>query len=274
MIKWFKKNWKKIVGISILVATVIALGALTVLDVPKGPEPVVVEEQIVVDYDQAMDATVILIGGWSMTSGVIISPDGYILSCAHGGPPELVYALTYYDDMEMRLILKYDVEIVFMDRDLDIGIYKISDPKSLDREWAYAPISMKNLEVSQDVFSVGCPLGNPFYLSWGKMIKDLYQPTTGQGYWVHSCSTNQGNSGGPLFNMKGEVVGINVFMYCALATMAGYVPLIDGCMAIKINDFMPAIWGIIETHKNLQIKVNEFEIAQKHINNLDRKAPN
>lgn len=229
-------------------------------------------EVVKVDYKLNKDATVIIIG-FGMTSGTVITPDGYVLGCAHGGVAQYAYAVQYYDDMDMPLILKMEVDTVYLNKEIDLGIFKISDPRNPDRVWDYVPVGMADLEVSEDVFSVGTPLGRPFYISWGKMIQDAYRGDTGEGYWLHSCSTNMGNSGGGLFNMRGELVGVNVFMFAALPTMAGYIALVDGCYAVMINDFMPAIWGIIEVHRNLQENKVDFVAAQKHLNDLRRSKP-
>lgn len=222
------------------------------------------------DYKQAEDSVVILIHKYGMTSGVVISEDGYVLSCAHAGPPMEAYAKQFFDDMETALITKCEkIEVVYFDKDLDIGIYKITDP----RYFAVAKISEREVEKGEDLFSVGTPLGAPYYISWGKMIKYLYRPRIGTPYILHSCCGNMGNSGGPLFNMDGELVGINVLMYAAIPTMSGYVALIDGLLAIRVRDFFPAIEGIIQTHRNLQVSLNELKAAQRHIDEIERERP-
>jgi len=242
-------------------------GVLIVLAVLLG---CATSSNLVPDYKQAENSVVILIHNYGMTSGVLISEDGYVLSCAHGGVPQKAYAKQFFDDMEMALITQCEkIEVVFMDKDLDIGIYKITDP----RHFAAAKISDKEVKKGEDLFSLGTPLGAPFYLSWGKMIKHLYRADIGIPYILHSCCGNMGNSGGPLFNMDGELVGINVFMYAALPTMAGYVALIDGMLAIRVKDFLPGIEGIIQTHRNLQVSLDELATAQKHIDEIERERP-
>lgn len=220
------------------------------------------------DYIKAENSVVIIVHEYGLTTGVLISEDGYILSCAHGGEPKFVYAKQYYDDTRFPLITKTeDVYTIFRDLNLDVAIYKTVD----SRIFVPSKISNKPLKKGDDVFSIGNPLGQPFYLSWGKMLKDVYDADIGLGYIVHSCSGNQGNSGGPLFNRRGEVVGINVLMQAAIPTYAGYVPLLDGMIAIKINDLLPGITGIIETHRRFQQTVKEFDVLEKHIEELEAK---
>jgi len=265
-----KDFWVKnrgLIGFIAVIFIVAVVGGLAGYSIEEIIEP------SLTDYEQAKNSTVILLGGHSLASGVIISPDGYVLSCAHGGIPEAVYSLEYYDDMDMPLIVKRDVITIYHDRGLDLSIHKIVDWENPDRVWAYSPLSADIVEIGEDVFSIGCPLGGAYYISWGKIISEKFSWDIGEAYWLHSCSANQGNSGGPLFNMKGEIIGINVYLYGALPTMAGYVPLIDGCLAIQVSDFIPAIEGIIATHRLLQLQLDEHAIADKRIKNLNRSRP-
>ena len=219
-----------------------------------------------VDYRLAEDSVVILTHEPGLTSGVLLTEDGYVLSCAHGGAPKYAYAKLYYDDMDMPLIVKCEnIEVVYLDTTLDVGIYKITD----ERKFACAAIADKAPVQGEDVFSIGTPLGAPYYISWGKLIDLLYNSRTGLGYLLHSCSGNQGNSGGPVFNMKGEIVGINNYMYAAIPTFSGYVPLIDGMIAVDVTTLSPGIWGIIEVHRVLKTKLDEFAIADKHLEELN-----
>jgi len=225
---------------------------------------------LVPDYKQAEDSVVILIHDYGMTSGVVITEDGYILSCAHAGKPKQVYVKTYFDDMDMALIIRCDqVETIYIDNDLDIGIYRIID----DRKFVWSRIAETNPEQGGEVFSLGTPLGSPYYISWGKIIKTLYNFDIGLGYFLSSCSGNAGNSGGPLFNMDGEIIGINVSLYAAIPTMAGYVSLIDGMLAVRVTNLTPAIWGIIDVHRAFREVLEEFAVAEKHIEELVRDRP-
>ncbi|MDP3064481.1 MAG: trypsin-like peptidase domain-containing protein, partial [Chloroflexota bacterium] len=70
------------------------------------------------------------------------------------------------------------------------------------------------LEVGQPVLLMGSPLGEPGTVTTG-IVSALHRTETYEGYTVRDmvqfdAATNRGNSGGPLFNSKGEVVGIAV----------------------------------------------------------------
>lgn len=273
MKNWLKSNWLPMTIGLVTVLLVVSISFLTTRSAEV--EPVLVEEVTVErSYQDALNATVIIMHEHAMTSGVIISPDGYVLSCAHGGAAKAVYTLDHFPGMEQGLILKKEATTIYLDRAMDLSIIKITDPKDPDRIWPYAPVSfLGNLDVGEEVFSVGVPLGAPYYLSWGRVIDQKWRILTGESYWLHSCSTNQGNSGGPLFNMAGEVVGINVFMYRIIPTTAGYVSLIDGTFAVDISDFLPAMWGLIAVHKNLELNKVDFKKAEKILKELERTRP-
>jgi len=199
-----------------------------------------------------------------MTTGVFITEDGYILSCAHSqGAIQGIYVQTYYDDMDMPLLIRHDASLVYEWKEGDLSIYKIKE----DGPWPYAKIAKEAPEIGDDVFSIGTTLGFPYYMSWGKTIDHRYY-TWGLGLMLHSCSGNMGNSGGPVFNDKGEIVGINVSMFAAISTWAGYVPLVDGLWAVRLTQVEEMIWAVIATNENFQEIVDEFAIAQKHIDEL------
>ena len=138
-------------------------------------------------------------------SGVIISSDGYILTCAHVVDGASTITVTI-DDKD------YSATLVGEDTTSDIAVVKI-DATGL------TPATVGDsdgLKVGQNVMAVGNPLGELGGTVTGGMISALNRSVTIQG----SSSTNTmsliqmdasvspGNSGGGLFNMSGELVGI------------------------------------------------------------------
>ena len=138
-------------------------------------------------------------------SGVIISSDGYILTCAHVVDGASTITVTIGDK-------DYTATLVGEDTTSDIAVIKI-DADGL------TPATVGNsdsLKVGQSVMAVGNPLGELGGTVTGGMISALNRSVTIQG----SSSTNTmsliqmdasvspGNSGGGLFNMNGELIGI------------------------------------------------------------------
>ena len=147
-------------------------------------------------------------------SGVIISEDGYILTNYHvvedadqGGYPVEVMM---YDETA------YDAEIVGYDKDNDIALLKI-DAVGLN---AAQLGDSENLTVGQTVYAVGNPLGELSYTITGGMVSATDRTITTESnvavnMFQIDAAVNSGNSGGPVYNSAGQVVGIVTAKYSA-----------------------------------------------------------
>ena len=169
-------------------------------------------------------------------SGVIISSDGYILTCAHVVDGASTITVTIGDK-------DYTATLVGEDTTSDIAVIKI-DADGL------TPATVGNsdgLKVGQSVMAVGNPLGELGGTVTGGMISALNRSVTIQG----SSSTNTmsliqmdasvspGNSGGGLFNMNGELIGIvNAKSSSSDAEGLGF--------AIPINDAIKVAQELLE----------------------------
>jgi len=141
----------------------------------------------------------------SLGSGFIISADGYILTNAH-----VVQAA---DEITVRLTDKreFKARIIGSDRRTDIALIKI--------EATGLPVvkfgDPSRLRVGEWVVAIGSPFG--FDNTVTKGIVSAKGRSLPQETFVPFIQTdvavNPGNSGGPLFNMRGEVVGINSQIY-------------------------------------------------------------
>jgi len=140
-------------------------------------------------------------GGNSLGSGFIISSDGYILTCAHvvADAREIIVRLN--DRRE------YVAKLVGADPRSDVALLKIS-AKNLPRVTLGNP---NRLSVGEWVLAIGSPFG--FVNSVTSGIVSAKNRTLPRENYVHflqtDVATNPGNSGGPLFNLRGEVIGIN-----------------------------------------------------------------
>ena len=169
-------------------------------------------------------------------SGVIISSDGYILTCAHVVDGASTITVTIGDK-------DYTATLVGEDTTSDIAVIKI-DADGL------TPATVGNsdsLKVGQSVMAVGNPLGELGGTVTGGMISALNRSVTIQGSSsVNSMSLIQmdasvspGNSGGGLFNMNGELVGIvNAKSSSSDAEGLGF--------AIPINDAIKVAQELLE----------------------------
>ena len=152
-------------------------------------------------YEKANPAVVMIrgINGWG--SGFIISTNGYNVTNAHvvAGQPAVVTVMMADGKTEMPA----DVVGFALDG-LDLALIKINRPQKFP---TLAPGNSKSIRVGDSVYAIGTPLAefnqNTFTAGMVSGIRE-------DSRWIqHNAAINQGNSGGPLLNDKGEVIGIN-----------------------------------------------------------------
>lgn len=146
-------------------------------------------------------------------SGVVFTEDGYILTNAHvvDGAEKLIVEVNDYN--KAGVTYEYEATVVGSDESTDIAVIKISR----DEPFVAAIIGDSNtLKVGQDV----CAIGNPgvtgdvmFEHTMTKgIISGLNRVSLSEGYSLSLIQTdtaiNSGNSGGGLFDMYGNVVGV------------------------------------------------------------------
>jgi serine protease Do len=138
-------------------------------------------------------------------SGFIVSPDGYILTNAHvvSTATEVVVALSDRREFEAKVVgfdVRTDVAVLKVEA-RDLPVVRIGDPSKLKPgQWVVAigsPFGMQNSVTAGIVSATSRTLPN-----------DGFVP-----FIQTDAAVNPGNSGGPLFNLQGEVVGINSQIY-------------------------------------------------------------
>lgn len=136
-------------------------------------------------------------------SGFIISDDGYIMTNAHvvDGADEVFVALN--DKREFK------AKVIGMDKRTDVAVVKI-DAKGLP---AVREGNVDDLKVGQWVIAIGSPFDLENTVTAG-IVSAKYRDTGDYLPFIQTdVAVNPGNSGGPLINMAGEVVGINSQIY-------------------------------------------------------------
>ncbi len=143
-------------------------------------------------------------------SGVLINADGYAITNAHVIQGETNLRVTVWlplPDGTLKRTVIEDVEIVAVNNHIDLALLAISDSELVDR-LVYARLEAEeSIEVGQIVFAIGNPLGLERTMSQG-VISTTQRSFDGLSYIQTDTAVNPGNSGGPLFNTRGEVVGI------------------------------------------------------------------
>ncbi len=161
-------------------------------------------------------------------SGFIISADGTILTNAHvvDGAQEVTVKLT--DRREFK------AKVVGSDKQTDIAVLKIG-AKDLPTVKIGNPAAVK---VGEPVLAIGSPFGFENTATSGivsaksrSLSNDTYVP-----FIQTDVAVNPGNSGGPLFNLKGEVIGINSQIYTKSGGFQGLSFAIPIDVATRVED--------------------------------------
>jgi len=169
-------------------------------------------------------------------TGVIVSEDGYILTNAH--------VVKDADEVSVQLLDKreFKAKIVGTDPKTDLAVLKIEaddlHPAKLG--------DSDELKIGQWVIAAGNPLGLSYTITAG-IISATGRADIGvaeyEDFIQTDCAINRGNSGGPLVDLKGRVIGINTAI---LSEGGGFMGI---GLAIPINMAKSVMTGLIEHGK-------------------------
>jgi serine protease Do len=180
-------------------------------------------------------------------SGFIISPDGVILTNAHVVRDAREVTVKLTDRREFR------AKVLGSDPKTDVAVLKI-DAKNLP----VVPLSKTNdLKVGEWVLAIGSPYGLESTVTAGVVsAKGRSLPDDSNVPFIQTdVAVNPGNSGGPLFNTRGEVVGINSQIYSQSGGYQGLSFAIPIEVAAKIKDQIVSTGKVV--HAKLGVTVQE-----------------
>ena len=172
-------------------------------------------------------------------SGFIFSSDGYILTNYHVIEDSSAITVTMYDGTG------YDAKLVGYDEGNDVAVLKIEATN-------LKPVVLGNsdhINVGDNVVAIGNPLGElTFSLTSGSISAKDREITMSNGATMQlmqtDCAINSGNSGGALFNLYGEVIGITNAKYSGSSGSGASIDNIG--FAIPINKARSIAESIIE----------------------------
>ena len=178
---------------------------------------------------------------WGLGTGIIISSDGYILTNQHLARKENTKLIVNLSDGE-----SVQGKVVWCDENIDVAVVKI-DKNNLD----VAKFGdSDSIRIGDEVLAIGNPLGVEFQRSTTRGIisgvnRTLTFEENGntifmEGLIQTDASINSGNSGGPLINESGEVIGINTVKITSAEGMG---------FAVPINLVMPIIDKLVNGEK-------------------------
>ncbi len=155
----------------------------------------------------------------SIGSGVVVRDDGYILTNFHVVQSGAAVYVTVFDDLGTQ---RYTAEVVKLDEVLDLALLKINPQSRLTS----ARLGDSNRAQAADpVLTIGSPFGLDQTVSQGVISgtrKSLIIDGVAHNNLLQTdAAINQGNSGGPLVDRNGYVIGINTAIYSPTGAFAG-----------------------------------------------------
>jgi len=199
--------------------------------------------------------------GQGLGSGFVISQDGYILTNAH--------VVADSDEVTVRLAndkREFKAKVVGADRRTDVALLKIDAT-------ALPTVTLGNsadLKVGNWVAAIGSPFGFENTITAGIVsAKGRSLPDESFVPFIQTdVAVNPGNSGGPLLNLKGEVVGINSLIYSRTGGYMGLSFAIPIEVALDVSKQLQATGKVTRGRLGVRIQELTKELATSF--NLDK----
>ncbi len=168
--------------------------------------------------------------GESAGSGVIISADGYVLTNNHVIGENAQQVTVILSDKRER-----PAKLVGVDPDTDLALLRIDEKNLPTVPWG----DSNNLRVAEWVLAIGNPyqLGQTVTLGIVSGINRTYENVSSLVDYIQTdAAINPGNSGGALINRRGELVGINTWIYSQSGGDQGIGFAIPSSLARRVTD--------------------------------------
>ena len=202
-------------------------------------------------------------------SGVIYTEDGYIITNNHvvGSAEELL--VTLYDGSE------YPAELVGADENTDVAVIKIEK----DGLKAASFTSIDSAKVGDLVIAVGSPFGLQQTVTTGVISAkgrdiSVSQETLPMVNLIQTdTAINQGNSGGPLVNSAGQVIGINTLIFSPSGASAGIGFAIPSDTVVNIAEQIIKFGKARIPFIGIEMEENKTDIIGVYIKNTTEGYP-
>jgi len=198
------------------------------------------------------------VGG--LGSGVLISDDGKVLTAAHVVQTADEIMVTFHSGEEIP------ARVLSSEPGADLALLQL---QRIPQDAQVARIGdSDDVEVGHEIFVVGAPLGISHTLTVGH-ISGRHQEQDFFGGFHHTdllqtdAAINQGNSGGPMFNMHGEVVGIVSYIISQGGGSEGLGFVITSNMAKRLLLDEPSMWSGIQGYMLAGDLARVFNLPQE-----------
>ena len=183
--------------------------------------------------------------GSGLGSGVLISDEGLIWTASHVVHSADKVAVKFNDgDI-------YEAEVLSSNPLADVALIKVQGDFQLKQKHIAIVGNSDEVLVGEDIFVIGAPLGVEQTLTRGIISGRISPEKIGNDfsqveYLQTDAAINQGNSGGPMFNMKGQVIGIASFILSQSGSSAGLGFGTTSNVAKKVLMDQPNLWTGME----------------------------
>ena len=193
-------------------------------------------------------------GGVAVGSGFVISDDGYIVTNNHVVKDASTVKITFQGGKE------YDAKVIGTDSKTDLALLKINS----DTKFDYVPLTTHDAKVGDWVMAVGNPFGLGGSVTAG--IVSARGRDIGSGpyddFLQIDASINKGNSGGPTFNLEGEVVGVNTAIFSPSGGSVGIGFAIPATVVKSVVEDLKANGAVTRGYLGVQIQPVTPDIAE------------
>jgi len=165
------------------------------------------EASVKANVDRTAAAVVMVRQPHGLGSGFIITPDGYVITNDHVIQDETKITVVLFEkgkDGTLNKRIVENVKIVAMNAYEDLALLKLEGEKDLPIVYLGDSDAVR---VGQACYAIGNPHGLERSVSEG-IVSTLDRVMDGRTHLQITAAVNPGNSGGPLFNLKGEVIGV------------------------------------------------------------------
>ena len=198
------------------------------------------EETRIQVYQQASPSVVKILTSKGLGSGFIITSDGLIVTNSHvlEGGGDTVNVLLNDGTEAVADVVGYDPE------GIDLAAVKIRDGNNLP---TLNFANLDSVQIGQSIYAIGSPHGQ--YNTYTNGI--ISQIDSKRKIIQHSAAVNPGNSGGPLLNSRGEVIGVNTEILTSpvidpqtgeeIGRNAGFIGISFAIATDTVNNFLVAL---------------------------------
>lgn len=188
-------------------------------------------------------------------SGVVISNEGHILTNAHVvGTEKSFKVVTENNSYTATLIRKDNVRDVALIK-VEAGVVELA-----------VPISISKPKISSDIYVIGTPLAESFSHTITRGIISAKRNMEGLSYYQTDAGINRGNSGGPVFDDKGELIALTVagmFTRSGASLNLNYlIPIDEVLVSLHIESSPNSPMVIASLKRNIQnLHIPFFNVA-------------